>query len=340
MNELTSMTNYIYRSQLASGLSVIRRWSSLPVLQPVEGGIADVLKELPRFGRQPFMMTSLYNVNVAANPFLDMVYRVPNRLDEDPVPVGVVSRNYRLVDHHQVLHTVEEVLEQCKVDMSKLNVVGQWTVHGERAHFSLILPSGGPFSLSLGEKDEMRFRIELLNSVDGSCRLTAATGWLRLVCSNGLIVSKMLTQLRRQHRQELNLMELRQILRQALQSAGEDHNIINKWRRQPVSDEALVRWVDEDVRKDWGIKAAVRVLAIARSGKDAEPRGDLKGKRPSQIDVNLTDEVPGIRAPVSDAFGISQVLAWVAGRRADLQEQLEWRSQVRTLVDQLSDRSR
>ena len=117
-----------------------RRWLGLPVIQPVEGSLAQVLSHLPQFGRQPFTMTSVNGNEVGVNPYLDMIYRVPARQGEGPVPVGVVSKNYRLVDHHHVLRTIDEVLADLGVDSSLLRVRGEWTVNGERARFSLIFP--------------------------------------------------------------------------------------------------------------------------------------------------------------------------------------------------------
>lgn len=58
---------------------------------------------------------------------------------------------------------------------------------------------------TVGNKDEMRFRIEVFNSVDGSCRLVAIAGWLRFVCTNGLIIGAALMQLHQQHRQQLQV---------------------------------------------------------------------------------------------------------------------------------------
>src|ERR1017187_10567008 len=126
-----------------------RRWLGLPVVPPVEGSLAEVLSHVPQFGRQPFTMTSVNGTEVGVNPYLDMIYRVPSRQGEGPVPVGVVSKNYRLVDHHHVLRTIDEVLADLGVDSSMLQVRGEWTVNGERAHFSLIFPSSDRFSVIL-----------------------------------------------------------------------------------------------------------------------------------------------------------------------------------------------
>ncbi len=45
---------------------------------------------------------SVNGIEVSVNPYLDMIYRLPVRQGDRPVPLGVVSKNYRLVDHHQI----------------------------------------------------------------------------------------------------------------------------------------------------------------------------------------------------------------------------------------------
>jgi hypothetical protein len=55
-------------------------------------------------------MSSANGAEVGVNPFLDMIYRLPVRQGQKAIPVGVVSKSYRLVDHHLVLPTVEEAL--------------------------------------------------------------------------------------------------------------------------------------------------------------------------------------------------------------------------------------
>lgn len=316
-----------------------RRWLGLPVISVKEGSLAEVARHLPQFGRQPFSMTSVNGNEVGVNPYLDMVYQVPTRQGENPVPVGIVSKNYRLVDHHQLLRTIQEVLDDFGIESSQLQVLGEWTTHGERARFSLIFPAKDRFNVILADGDEMRFRIEVFNSVEGSCRLMVVAGWLRFICSNGLILGTALMQLRQQHRQQLQIEELGRLLREALESAGEDQNTFAKWRSISINTGALTQWVDDDVREKWGIKGAARVLAITATGWDAEPKGDFKNKRPSDLAIERTVEVPGIDPPVRDVFGASQALTWVAGQRNELQEDLEWRSQVPELIELLLKKS-
>jgi len=329
-------------NETAFGAIRRRRWLGLPVTQPAKGTLTEILKDLPQFGRQPFTMSSVNGLEVLVNPYLDMIYRLPVRQGDRAVPVGVVSKNYRLVDHHQILRTIEEVIADFGIDPSEINVRAEWTAHGERARFSLLFPSEERFSVRLGEDDEMRFRIEIFNSVEGSCRLMAVAGWLRFVCTNGLILGTALLQINRQHRQQLQIEELGRLLRDALHSAAEDQRTLEEWRSMSITPNVLQAWVNDEVQDKWGLKGAIRVLAISLEPggtQDAEPKGDLKNKLPSEVSTEKTVEVPGIHPPIADAFGISQALTWVAGQRNDLQEDLEWRTQVPQLMSELLQRA-
>ena len=284
-------------------------------------------------------MASPNGDELGINSYLDMVYRLPIRQRERSVPVGVVSKNYRMLDHHQILRTIQQSMANRQLDIGSVRVVGEWTIHGERAHFSIVFPPEELFTVgTVGEKDEMRFRIEVFNSVDGSCRLMVVAGWLRFVCTNGLIIGTALLQLQQQHRQQLEIDDLGRRVGQAIQSAQSDKAIFAEWMSTSVDESALVRWIDDEVHSAWGVKAAVRVLGIAANGWDVEPVGAMANRKPSEIRTNRVNEerVPGIDAPVGNLFGVSQVLSWVAGQRGEISEDLEWRSQVHDLIAKLT----
>ena len=317
-----------------------RHWLGLPVEKPVEGSITQVIERLPHFGRQPFAMSSANGEDVGINPHLDMIYRMPTRQGEKAIPIGIVSKNYRLVDHHQVLQTVQDALLDNKIDPGAVQARARWTPYGERAHFSLLLPEEGRFTFSPSDGDEMRFRIEVYNSVEGSCRFMAVAGWLRFVCSNGLIVGSALMDLRQQHRQQLQIEDFGKLLRGSVESAGNDKNVCESWLRQRVDPSILFQWADVDVLKVWGLKAAVRIISMMRNGHDAEIAGDTRGRPPSQVDTESLDPVPGLEVPPITAFGISQALSWLAGQRPDISEELVWRGQVSELTSLLVERHR
>lgn len=302
-------------------------------------GIENILKALPQFGRQPFAMASVTDHELGVNPYLDTVYRMATRQGEKAIPVGVVSKNYRLIDHQSLLTTIQQALLTNDIDMDQVQVMGSWTVHGERAHFSFLLPDNAQFvHVVNGEGDQMRFRIEIFNSVEGSFRLMAVAGWLRFVCTNGLIVGNAVMDLRRQHRQQLQIEDIGRLLNQSIKNVDRDKNTFALWKARHIDPRSLIPWIDDDVREQWGVKAAVRVFGIARSGHDVIPIGDMK-RVPSEIDTKNGGEIAGICGPVKDVFGIGQVLSWVAGQRAETAEDLEWRSNVPELIDKLLNRS-
>jgi hypothetical protein len=318
-----------------------RRWAGLPLAEPVVGTITDVLAALPQFGRQPFAMASANGGEVGFNPFCDMVYRMPTRPNEKSIPVGVVSKNYRLVDHHQVLRIVRDVLVDNEIDPAGISARADWTIHGERARFSLVFPPEDRFKMLLhsATDDQMRFRIEVFNSVEGSYRLTAVAGWLRLVCSNGLIIGTALMELRQQHRQQLQVEDLARLLRSAIEFVAEDKATVEGWIAINIDTMAVHQWADEDVRKQWNVKAAVRTLGLVVDGYDVEIVGDLKNLKPSQIERRQVGPVPGVEGPAKNLFAVSQALSWLAGQRSELAEDFEWRGQVSALMEKLVARS-
>src|SRR5579862_2557371 len=146
-------------------------------------------------------------------------------------------------------------------------------------------------------------------------------------------------QLRQQHRQQLQIEGMGRLLREAIKSAGGDKVVVEDWQDREITIDTLTGWVDTDVNAKWGIKAAVRLLAILKTGHDAEPDNDLRERRPSQVTTHETTPIPGIERPASDAFSVSQALTWIAGQRAEIDEDLEWRSQVPGLMDLLIKKS-
>jgi len=313
-----------------------RHWLGLPVLPQTEGTFDEVLSALPHFGRQPFGMPSLSGNELGINSYLDMVYQVPIHQSQRPIPVGVVSKNYRLVDHHQILRTIQQSLADHKLHLENVRVIAEWTIHGERAHFSIIFPPEEHFTMgTVGNEDEMRFRIEVFNSVDGTCRLMAIAGWLRFVCTNGLIIGTALMQLQQQHRQQLEVEEVGRRVGEAIESTWSDKAKFERWMSAGVEKSVLVPWIDQEVCALWGVKAAVRVLGIATDGWDVEPVGTMTKRKPSEIRTNRIRAVPGVDAPVGNLFGVSQVLSWIAGQRREISEDLEWRSQVQDLIAKL-----
>jgi hypothetical protein len=128
--------------------------------------------------------------------------------------------------------------------------------------------------------------------------------------------------------------EVSSVLAEGLKATIHEREIFETWERAGVEDKALIEWVDGPVCEAWGPSAAARVYAIATDGYDGVPE-KTRGIPPHARVVKATQPVPGTFAPESDAYGIAQVLAWVASRRGNVDERLRWRAQIPQLVDVL-----
>ena len=64
-------------------------------------------------------------------------------------------------------------------------------------------------------------------------------------------------------------------------------------------------------------------------------RGPYKGHTPTSVPVRTGKPVPGAPPASRNLYDVSQVLAWLAKERRDLNEQLEWRQQIRSLLKPL-----
>ena len=97
----------------------------------------------------------------------------------------------------------------------------------------------------------------------------------------------------------------------------------------------VVKWVDGPVAAAWGALAAARVYGISKTGVDGTPVRVFRKVLPHDRAVTATIPVPGTHAPCGDGYEIAQVLAWVAARRGNIAQRLQWRAEIRELMAQL-----
>jgi hypothetical protein len=81
------------------------RWLGEPASE-VTGSLADVVPLIPAFDRFPF----------GTNARLDMIVRHATAKGEIPVPTGVVSKRYVLVQHASVIAALEKALHSADVE--------------------------------------------------------------------------------------------------------------------------------------------------------------------------------------------------------------------------------
>ena len=310
------------------------KWFNSPITFH-EGNLTEIRKHIPAFERRDFNLSQQENERFRPNARLDTIVRLPFGDDKALVPVGVVSKDYALVQHTSVLDVATKALEHAQIAPGDVKAELKITEYGERMSLSLYLPK--KYEFDPGDGNLMALRLECLNSVDGSTRFRALMGWFRFVCSNGLIIGVTRTDMRRRHVGDFRLGDIGKILSSGLNESEKEKQNFESWRKSSVTLKQVAPWAEKAVRKTWGFKAAARTFHIARTGVDVEIVGQYKDTTPTTIPVRKAKIVPGAPRECRTLYDVSQILAWLAKERRDLQEQLEWREKIPKLMESLAN---
>jgi hypothetical protein len=264
-----------------------------------------------------------------ANPYYDVIVRRPDTAVSYEVPLGVVSKRYRLVQHGELLDGVIQGLRSARVAWESLETDVRVTDLGSRLHFTVHLPEA--FRAPI-EEDQLDLTIECLNSVDRSWAFRVGMGWIRLVCGNGLFVGRVTATLRHPHIETLHVDRVPALVANGFKAAEAD---AAQWRTRAhltATTEALDRWADRVVAQKWGVLAAARALHIIRTGADgcfSDPREKAPPSRRAMVSV---DAVPGSEPPNDNVYRVGQILAWLANDLGEWGARLERRRQVPELL--------
>lgn len=308
------------------------KWFNSPVVSYC-GPPPELRGCIPEFERRTFALAQGERQCSAVNSRLDLVIRKPHGTDEYAVPIGVVSKWYQLVPHREVLDAALAAL--IKADINPFRTQGNLilTEYGERMALQIVLPE--QYWFDPGDRHPLALRLECFNSVEGSTRFQVLVGWFRFVCSNGLFIGVTKTNFQRRHIGDLTVEDIGAVLERGIKGAAEDRENFRIWRQTPLTQEVFTPWVDEELRRAWGFKAAARAYHIALTGKDATIVGPYKANSPTSIPLKPSHPVPGSPPKAQNIYDVSQILAWLARDRRDVQEQQEWREQIPELMGKL-----
>ena len=302
------------------------RWRSREVCY-YAGGWDDVLSVLPEFETVPFRA----GPKDPSNPFLLTVSRKPSAV-EQPMPVGVVSHRYSLVQHRNVATRCREGLVSARVEPADLRYEVGVSQLGEWMNFRIYLPDKYSLCDSHGQKVDLR--LECFNAVDGSSKLIVLFGWYRLVCANGMVIGESKIEIRERHGQPLEIDSIPERIASSLHAAQADKRRLEQWERTPIDVEDLGPWVDGPVTERWGKRAAARVLHICGTGHDVEI-DDFAPGAASEKPVRRRRPVAGSPTPARTNYDASQALSFVATRRNDADNRLGRQADIPALIRKL-----
>lgn len=306
--------------------------------------LSKIRQRIPTFKRKDFAMD-----DGGENRYRDLIIREPLNTDSVyirdrvHIPIKSVSKRYRLVQHRDFFDALAAALGQIVPDVQSLDPKLKITEYGERMWINFTLPN---YRLNEGENSPIVLVVNGLNSVDATASLDIKLSWVDN--DSGIripygMVSGYWKQVnfRRKHLKKKKQSEtvdsegiaefsaeIRGFLTSHLHQLTTEQSRYKRWVEASVSCKQLVGWIDNDLKKKWGLGSAVRAYHIADSGHDVRVKTLDKEKeeniKPSEHKVVLADKVPYDFAPVENAFHVSQVLGWIASRQDTIPGQLKW----------------
>ncbi|MBW6512804.1 MAG: DUF932 domain-containing protein [Desulfuromonadaceae bacterium] len=324
------------------------KWFASPTTS-YEGSLEEVRAYVPKFEKRTFgssLEKPIYRgeetlfespiIPSGVNPYYDTIVRLPlpTETEVPVVPIGIVSPQYCLLQHHQVFDEVLNVLPTLKVQSEEITTQLKLTPFGERMHLSLVFPERYGFSVTNPE-DKLFLRLECFNSVEGSARLMIFMSWLRLVCSNGMMIVKKRTEYQKRHDKTMEIGDIGDILKDGIATVSQEKKRYLKNAQRLVTKDTLQKWVNGPLAKRWGVKAAVRTWHILQSGHDVVLADPFEKGLPTEKTVINEKPVPGAVLPGNTVYAVVQALAWLAKERKDIQEQLVWKEQIDDVIQPL-----
>jgi hypothetical protein len=255
------------------------------------------------------------------NKLRDLIVRDPLSREECQTPVGVVSKNYTLVQHRDLFERACKAIEANCKDLGHVSAELTLSAYDSKMAVTFTLPKN--FDFDPGDGHILKLRFHCMNSVDGRCRLRILLGWFRIICGNGLVVGTAHLSQRFIHNEYLDVPNLEHVLAEGLTFAETEKGSFTKWMGIDLGQTRLGTWTDGALRHKWGPLAAARVQLICATGKDGRFASPGEKAPPHLKRMIQTARVPGAPPNARNAYHVAQALAWVARSRRDIQDQLE-----------------
>jgi hypothetical protein len=293
------------------------------------GDWAKINSILPKFELKPFSAGE----GEPPNPFLQVVTRVPRGPDERPMPVGIVSNTYSLASHGVVAALCRQGIVEAGISSECLRYELGLSELGEWMHLGIYFPDSYSFTDAYGHKFDLR--LECFNSVEGSSRLLIVFGWLRFVCENGLIIGESKIEIKERHDKKLQLNSIPKRILPAFKAAQGDCVRLKRWQAEKVVMADVATWVNKDVTKDWGKKAAGWIFHICNVGMDVDFDDPFAPGAATEKTVRYLARVPGCPQRATTKFDVSQAMSFIATRRTNIEERVAWQAAIPRLLTRL-----
>lgn len=182
------------------------------------------------------------------------------------IPVAAVSKEYQLVQHHDVLTEVLEALSTINPDTDPkfLEAKLRLSKYGARMWISFSLPN---CDFDPGDGQPVKLKVNCLNSVDRSFAVRVQLTWYRDFSATEMLGPE----LRRNHDQSFKSEEIKEFLTTQLKQLSTERNRYRKWYQTTIHrGNQYKNWIDQTITKRWGTEIAARVHHIIEKGYDCQ----------------------------------------------------------------------
>lgn len=291
-----------------------------------KGSLENLKKLIPMFERQNF------TVGNGTNEYFDLIIRKPLNAMERSIPISTVSKQYSLIQHHDLIEAFLSGLNIAGIDILRHDAELILSEYGERMLLSFTFPN---YDFDPGDGNPIILKVNCLNSVDKSTALEIKLNWYRLVCKNGMVFGKGTSNFRKVHLSSLAPKDIADFLKIQIRDRSSEESLYRQWYNKAFSLDSSMDWTDKTLTRKWGQQLAARTLNILSTGYDGEVERINEKVDSHELNVKSTIEVPGQPAPARNIFHVSQALSWLAGNRINIQDRLEKTMQIPYLIDEL-----
>lgn len=171
--------------------------------------------------------------------------------------IGVVGSNYRYIPHKKVIDKIENSLP-ISVASKKIEIAKGGAVMIARYDTLKIEPA------VIRKNDVINFRVEIVNSYDGTYPVLMRLAAMRVVCENGMIIPKSLVSLSFKHTSGADILNARKLFNEKLVLFTKAQDIWKKWS-ETVAKKAKI---DEFFKRNLSYKAEDQIMSKFVADKD------------------------------------------------------------------------
>ena len=141
----------------------------------------------------------------------DTKYRYVVNIDSDEV-LAIVTKDYTLVENEKLYTAILPAIESNGGQLESCELFGD---NNARVMYKFKFMD---MKVTIGEDDDLVPELVIKNSYDGSTAITVMAGAFRMVCSNGMVIGKIVDYFKSRHLTDVDITKLESIINKTIEN--------------------------------------------------------------------------------------------------------------------------